>query len=164
MVTALSPTAIGTRDQLIDDLEAAVVPGARVQMLVVFRLGFAEFTSRSGDGATDALLNQVVSRLPDASQLSGFYYQPRKNELAGLISGRLDGVEAALVAAANAVNDSLGPGGITVGYGAAVLPHEAANPTDALALADQRVTAITDGEPLPRDSAGSSAVARPAPE
>ena len=92
---------IGTRDQLLVDLAASLAPGEPVRLLVILRLGgFEEFAGKFGNGATEKLLGVVVSRLPPASGPSNFYYRPRKDELCGLIAGRLDGVEAALIAAA----------------------------------------------------------------
>lgn len=145
-------TKIGTRDQLLVDLAAAVAPGEPVRLLVILRLGgFEEFTSTFGNGATGKLLDVVVSRLPPASS-SSFYYRPRKDELCGLIGGRLDGVEGALFEAARQIGDSLGTQDISLGFGTAVLPHEATDPVDALALADSRVIGVADGDPMPRST------------
>ena len=84
---------VRTREQLLIDLAAAVTPGEPVQLLVILRLGgFDDFTGRFGNGATQKLLDVVVARLPAASGPSNFYYRPRKDELCGLIAGRLDGV------------------------------------------------------------------------
>ena len=146
---------VRTREQLLIDLAAAVTPGEPVQLLVILRLGgFDDFTGRFGNGATEKLLDVVVSRLPAASGPSNFYYRPRKDELCGLIAGRLDGVEGALFAAAREISDTLGASGISLGFGTAILPHEASDAVDALALADSRVVGIPDGDPMPRSSGG----------
>jgi len=151
------PIEIGTREQLLVDLTRAVVPGEPVKLLVVFRLGgFEEFASRYGNETTATLLGRVVSRLPEASGPSNFYYRPRKDELCGLISGRLDGVEAALIAAAREISETLGTDGISLGFGTAVLPHQAGDPVEALALADSRVIGVADGDPMPRGSGSGS--------
>jgi hypothetical protein len=148
---------IGTREQLLIDLAGAVGPGEPVRLLVVFRLGgFEEFAGRYGNGVTDELLSRVVGRLPEASGPSTFYYRPRKDELCGLVAGRLDGVEAALTAAAQEVNDTLGSQGISLGFGTAILPHEARDPIKALALADGRVIGVADGAAMPRGTAGGA--------
>jgi GGDEF domain-containing protein len=148
---------IGTRDQLLVDLEASLAPGEPVRLLVILRLGgFEEFVSKFGNGATDKLLNVVVSRLPPASGPSHFYYRPRKDELCGLIAGRLDGVEASLFAAAREINETLGEDGISLGFGTAVLPHQAHDAVEALALADSRVVGVADGDPMPRSSGSGS--------
>ena len=150
-------TEIGTRDQLLVDLAAALGPSEPVRLLVILRLGgFDEFTSKFGNGATDKLLDVVVSRLPAASGPSNFYYRPRKDELCGLIAGRLDGVERALFTAAREVNATLGTNGISLGFGTAVLPHQASDPVNALALADSRVIGVADGDPMPRSSPSGS--------
>lgn len=149
---------IGTRDQLLLDLAAAVAPGEPARLLVILRLGgFEEFTSNFGNGATERLLEVVVSRLPAASGPSNFYYRPRKDELCGLIAGRLVGVEGALVAAAREIDDTPDTTGISLGFGTAILPHEAPDPIEALALADSRVIGVANGDPMPRSS-GSGAL------
>ena len=148
---------IGTREQLLVDLTRAVVPGESVKLLVIFRLGgFEEFAGRYGNDTTATLLNRVVSRLPEASGPSSFYYRPRKDELCGLVMGRLDGVEAALAAAAKDIDETLGSQGIALGFGTAILPHEASDPIAALALADSRIVAVADGVTMPRATAGGS--------
>ena len=148
---------IGTRDQLLVDLAASLRPDEPVRLLVILRLGgFEEFTSKFGNGATEKLLGVVISRLPAASGPSNFYYRPRKDELCGLISGRLDGVEAALIAAAREISETLGTDGISLGFGTAVLPHQAGDPVEALALADSRVIGVADGDPMPRGSGSGS--------
>ena len=149
------PIEIGTREQLLIDLTGAVAPGEPVRLLVLFRLGgFEEFASRYANGATDALLSRVVSRLPEASGPSSFYYRPRKDELCGLVAGRLDGVEAALTAAAQDVNETLGSKGLSLGFGTAILPYEAHDPISALAMVDGRVIGVADGAAMPRGTAG----------
>lgn len=129
------------------DLAAAVAPGQPARFLVVFRLG------GFGYGPTDALLSHIVSRLPAASGPSSFYYRPRKDELCGLIAGRLLDVEGALCAAATDASSLVASSGISLGFGTAVLPWEANNAVDALALADSRISGIADGEPVFRRSA-----------
>jgi hypothetical protein len=148
---------IGTRQQLLADLTRAVVPGEPVKLLVVFRLGgFEEFAGRYGNDTTAALLNRVVSRLPEASGPSSFYYRPRKDEVCGLVMGRLDGVEAALTAAARDIDETLGSQGISLGFGTAILPYEANDPIQALTVADSRIVGVSDGETMPRSTAGGS--------
>ena len=148
---------IGTREQLLGDLGAAVAPDQPVRLLVIFRLGgFEEFT-RLGTRSPGALIREVMSYLPDASGPSGFYYRPRRDELCGLIEGPLRDVERALLAASTALNERLGRKGLSLGFGAAVLPGEAGDPIGALALADSRVARVSDGEPMPRGSGGLQA-------
>ena len=145
---------IGTREELMVNLTAALAPGEPTRLLVVFRLGgFEEFVARYGYGATDALMSHVASRLPEASGPSNFYYRPRKNELCAIVSGRVEGVEGALSVAARDVHEALKPSGISLGFGTAIIPNEASDPIDALVLADSRLTGIVDGEPMPRGSA-----------
>jgi GGDEF domain-containing protein len=153
------PIEIGTREELMVNLQAAVAPGEVTRLLVVFRLGgYEEFVSRYGYSATDALMSHVASRLPDASGPSSFYYRPRKNELCAIIAGRVDGVEGALAVAARDVHETLEPSGIELGFGTAVVPQEASDAIGALALADSRLIGVADGEPIPRDSRSAARV------
>jgi hypothetical protein len=145
---------VGTREELLTDLEAALVPEQPVRLLVIFRLGgFEEFT-RLGTRSPGALIREVMSYLPGSTGPSGFYYRPRKDELCGLIEGSLRDVERALLAASTALNERLQRKGLSLGFGAAVLPDEAGDPIGALALADSRVARVSDGEPMPRGSGG----------
>jgi GGDEF domain-containing protein len=142
------PITIGERQELIAVLEAAVAPDQPERLFVVFRVeGFDQFTRQYGEGAPDALVGHVLRCLPAASAPFDFYYRPRKDELCALISGSLDGVEAGLFEAANAVFEILGTTGISLDFGTAFLPEEANDATAALALADGRMT----GGPLARD-------------
>jgi GGDEF domain-containing protein len=153
------PIDIGTREELMVNLQAAVAPGEATRLLVVFRLGgYEEFVSRYGYSATEALMSHVASLLPDASRPSHFYYRPRKNELCAIIAGRVDGVERALAAAARHVHETLEPSRIELGFGTAVVPQEASDPIEALALADSRLTGVADGEPIPRDTHSAAQV------
>jgi hypothetical protein len=148
---------VGTREELLTDLEAALGAEQPVRLLVIFRLGgFEEFT-RLGTRSPGALIREVMSYLPNASGPSGFYYRPRKDELCGLIEGSLRDVERALLAASTALNERLLRKGLSLGFGAAVLPGEAGDPIGALALADSRVARVSDGEPMPRGSGGQLA-------
>jgi GGDEF domain-containing protein len=142
------PITIGSREELIAVLDSALAPEEPERLLVVFRVeGFDQFTRYYGDGAPDALVSHVLRCLPAASGPFEFYFRPRKDELCALISGDLDGIEAGLFEAANAVFEVLGSTGISLDFGTAMLPAEARDATDALALADARMT----GGPLARD-------------
>ena len=145
------------RENLVADLTAAVSPDAPGSLLVVFRLGgFNEFMARSGNTAVERLVDTVVAHITAAIGPDGAFYRSRKDELCGIVSGRLDGVESALFAAAASVNSDpvVRRTGITIGYGTAVLPHEASDPVAALTVADQRVIGFADGQPLSRGSGG----------
>jgi GGDEF domain-containing protein len=142
------PVTIGTRDELIAVLGTAVAPDEPERLLVVFRVeGFDQFAGRYGDGAPDALVSHVLRCVPAASGQFEFYFRPRKDELCALIAGNLDGIEAGLFEAANAVFEILGSSGISLDFGTASLPAEAHDAIEALALADGRMT----GGPLARD-------------
>jgi hypothetical protein len=145
---------IGTRDQLLVDLEAALAPGEPPRLLVVFRIeGFNQFIARYGFGVTEELMGEVAASLPSASGSLSFYYRPREDELCALVGGPLDGIEGALFEVASTVYDRFGLSGVTLDFGTALLPQEAREPIAALALADSRMTG-SEVETARQQSAG----------
>jgi GGDEF domain-containing protein len=149
------PIEIGTREELMTHLKAALAAGQPTRLLAVFRVGkFEEFVARYGYAATGALMSHIASLLPDGSGPPSFYYQPRKNELCAIIGGHTEGVEGALAIAAREVHETLGESGVSLGFGTAIMPFEASDPVDLLALADGRLTGVANGEPMPRASSG----------
>jgi GGDEF domain-containing protein len=145
---------IGTREELITHLRAALAPGEPTRLCAVFRVGkFEEFVARYGYAATGALMSHIASLLPEGSGPPSFYYRPRKNELCAIIGGHTEGVEGALAIAAREVHETLGESGVSLGFGTAILPFEASDPIDLLALADSRLAGVANGKPMPRDAA-----------
>jgi GGDEF domain-containing protein len=148
------PIEIGTREELMTHLRAALKAGEPTRLLAVFRVGkFEEFVSRYGYAATGALMSHIASLLPEGSGPPSFYYRPRKNELCAIIGGHTEGVEGALAIAAREVDETLGESGVSLGFGTAILPFEASDPVDLLALADSRLTGVGSGQPMPREGA-----------
>jgi GGDEF domain-containing protein len=142
---------IGTREELMTHLKAALAVGEPTRLLAVFRVGkFEEFVARYGYAATGALMSHIASLLPEGSGPPSFYYRPRKNELCAIIGGHTEGVEGALAIAAREVHETLGESGVSLGFGTAILPFEASDPIDLLALADSRLTGVANGQPMPR--------------
>jgi GGDEF domain-containing protein len=136
------------------DLKAALAEGEPTRLLAVFRVGkFEEFVARYGYAATGALMSHIASLLPEGTGPPSFYYRPRKNELCAIIGGHTEGVEGALAIAAREVHETLGESGVSLGFGTAILPFEASDPVDLLALADSRLTGVANGQPMPREAA-----------
>jgi hypothetical protein len=157
---------IRLREELMKDLRQAVQPGEPLRLLVTFRLShMADFAYRFGDRAREALLGHIADCLPRTAGPASFYYRIRKDELCGLIGGQLSGIEGGLSAAAREVDEMLGSSGISLGFGTAILPYEAGDPTAALALVDSRIMGVKHGERMPREEsvqmAGQSKVYRP---
>jgi hypothetical protein len=71
---------IGSRDELIGDLSAAVAPGEPERLFVVFRIeGFDHFTRHYGDGGANALVGHVLRCLPTARWPFDFPHRPRND-------------------------------------------------------------------------------------
>jgi hypothetical protein len=158
---------IGPREALMTDLRKALEPDQPLRMLVTFRLArYAEFADKWGAYATEALVNYIASCLPSSTGPASFYHRIRKDELCGLIGGQLNGVEGGFSAAARAVDEMLGSSGISLGFGTAILPHEAREANEALALVDSRIKGVLTGELMPRSPSslptGRSQVIKPA--
>ncbi len=160
-MTERTDVHVGTREELLTDLEAALVaeqlraPAGHLQGLAASR------SSRGSGHVRPGRSSARSRRLPAEREWpSGFYYRPRKDELCGLIEGSLRDVERALLAASTALNERLQRKGLSLGFGAAVLPDEAGDPIGALALADSRVARVSDGEPLPRGGSPADSQAR----
>jgi len=143
---------IRLREELMSDLRRAVQPGEPLRLLVTFRLAhMADFAYRFGDRAREALVGHIADCLPPTAGPASFYYRIRKDELCGLIGGQLTGIEGGLSAAAREVDEMLGASGISLGFGTAILPYEAGDPTAALALVDSRIAGVKHGEHLARE-------------
>ena len=158
---------IRTREALMIDLRKALELSEPLRMLVTFRIArYAEFADKWGAYATDALVTYIASCLPSSSRPASFYHRIRKDELCGLIGGRLNWVEGGFSAAATAVDEMLGSSGIALAFGTAILPYEARDATEALALVDSRIKGVRTGEDVPRapsdQPAGRSRIIRPA--
>ena len=152
---------IGTREELMTHLKAALAPGEPTRLLAVFRVGkFEEFVGRYGYAATGALMSHIASLLPEDTGPPAFYYRPRKNELCAIMGGHTEGVEGALAIAAREVHEALGESGVSLGFGTAIMPFEASDPIDLLALADGRLTGIGNGQPMPREALENDGEAR----
>ena len=174
VLVGLGPADVGgvlaeirLREELMKDLRQAVQPGEPLRLLVTFRLAhMADFAYRFGDRAREALLGHIADCLPRTAGPASFYYRIRKDELCGIIGGQLSGIEGGLSAAAREVDEMLGSSGISRGFGTAILPDAAADPTAALALVDSRIMGVKHGEHMPREEsvqmAGRSKVYRPA--
>ena len=135
----------GDREKLIADLTVAVEPGSPPTVMAVFELvGWGEHRRLFGAQASDGL----TARLAEAFALvvrpvGACYYMPREDEFCALISRPIDDATSTLFAAEAALNDDAAASLITASFGATFLPEEAANPNDALTLADERLRVRT---------------------
>ena len=111
-------------------------------MLVVFDLdGFKHYNDVFGHPAGDAALVRLAARLRDAVGLGGRAYRLGGDEFCALL-GPADIGWAAQLARCSAALSEEGDGyAIGCSLGAILLPDEAADTTDAMRLADQRMYA-----------------------
>jgi GGDEF domain-containing protein len=135
-------TGFGDRRRLLADLAEALVPRSSASVLAVFDLaGMSEYRRDHGLLASDELLARLAEGFGQIVSPAGSCYRPRQDEFAVLIPGTpdQDDVRATLSDAACAVWDARGDSRISSWYGTCRLPDEAANPVEALMLADERL-------------------------
>jgi GGDEF domain-containing protein len=133
-------TGFGTRQALIAELEEAVQPESRAQLLVVFGLeGFDEYVGLFGSLAGRTLLVKLSARLQEALAPRGRCYRPRYDEFAALIETSIDAARPLLDGAVGALRERATSVAVTAAWGAALLPAEAGEPIRALRIADERL-------------------------
>jgi two-component system, cell cycle response regulator len=137
-------TGLGNRRLLATDLDErfAALAGDDELMLVVFDLdGFKHYNDVFGHPAGDAALVRLAARLRDTVGPDGLAYRLGGDEFCALL-GPADIGWAAQLARCSAALSEEGEGyAIGCSYGAILLPEEAADTTDAMRLADQRMYA-----------------------
>ena len=140
-------TGLGNRRSLRADLDrrCASEHAASPSLLLLFDLdGFKAYNDTFGHLAGDSLLALLGSRLTAAARPHGEAYRLGGDEFCVLmdVPEDLDGAIAAAAAALTEYGDefAIGPS-----YGAVLVPHEAANPDQALQRADERMYARKTG-------------------
>jgi GGDEF domain-containing protein len=133
-------TGFRTRSALLADLAVAVEGARGPTLLVVFGLdGFDEYVTLFGSLAGRALLVKLGARLAGALGAGATCYRPRQDEFAALVPTTIGAVAEVLDRAVAALRERAAPVAVTAAWGAAMLPEEAADPVDALRLADTRL-------------------------
>ncbi len=137
-------TGLANRRKLLDDLEQALAgdSGAEELILVVFDLdGFKHYNDTFGHPAGDALLSRLGVKLASVAPRTASSYRLGGDEFCVLARIPDGGAEALLEAASGALSE-VGEG-FVVGssFGAVFLPEEAAESSEALRIADQRLYA-----------------------
>ena len=145
---SLTPlTGFGSRLRLMTDLAEAVSPFSLPRTLACFDLGgLHEYGALYGSVEVDALLPRLAARF-SAALGHAACYRPRDDEFATLLDDSLAASEPRLRAAAEALTVHFGQFGIAFAFGAAVLPSEADDPVEAIALADSRLFQRAHGRP-----------------
>jgi two-component system cell cycle response regulator len=141
-------TGLGNRRRLVADLERALEDGtaAEPRLLAIFDLdGFKLYNDSFGHPAGDALLARLAASLDAMVEPVGSCYRLGGDEFCVLAEVPADDADAFLDATVTALSE-LGEGfTVTSSFGAVLIPAEAAAPTDALRLADQRLYAQKRG-------------------
>ena len=133
-------TGLGNRRGLLIDLEAMLKSSRVDVVLALFDLnGFKEYNDAFGHLAGDALLSRLGGRLAGFVNGQGTAYRMGGDEFCVVLDG---GSSSPGIAAAARTLSEHGEGfAITTAYGIVRIPAEAATPTDALRIADQRMYA-----------------------
>lgn len=135
------PAGVGSREQFLDDVAAAVASDRSTSLLAIFALeGLRDYNERYGGLAREELLTHLAARMTKALTGKGRCYQPRTDEFAVLIEARIADALPLLRPLATLLchHDRYAP--VTVAFGATVLPDEAREAVEALKLADRRLT------------------------
>jgi len=138
-------TGLRNRRALLGDLEAALERGGDRHLLLLFDLnGFKAYNDTFGHAAGDQLLARLGRALHTALDGNGRAYRLGGDEFCALIAVTGD-VDALRAAALQALSEDGTGFTISAAAGAARLPEEAANASEALKLADQRMYAHKSG-------------------
>jgi diguanylate cyclase (GGDEF)-like protein len=127
-------------------------PASPPAIFVMFDLdGFKSYNDRFGHLAGDTMLAHLGSRLRTAVALAGSAYRPGGDEFCVILDGNIAHPDV-LIATAVAALSAEGEGfTVTASHGTVRIPADAATPTEALRLADDRMYARKSGR---RGSAG----------
>jgi len=135
-------TGLGNRRALIEALDVEL-PAATEQdplVLTVYDLdGFKAYNDSFGHLAGDALLARVAARLQATVGPSGNAYRMGGDEFCCLVSLSREEIDMHIEASRDALSETGAGFEIGCSAGCVLLPHEAATPDAALALADQRM-------------------------
>jgi diguanylate cyclase (GGDEF)-like protein len=135
-------TGLGNRRKLLAEL-SRVMDGAPDQhMLIIFDLdGFKSYNDTFGHPAGDALLTRLGNRLASVAAPHGSTYRLGGDEFSVLARVPAEGAESLLERTVRALSDEGEGFTVTSSFGAVFLGNEAADPREALGIADQRLYA-----------------------
>ncbi len=149
-------TGLGNRGRMQVDLEGICDRASEEHPAAVLFLdlnGFKHFNDTFGHPEGDKLLTRLGYSLRDAVGEDGTAYRVGGDEFCVLLSCDRDRLDSASRRAAKALS-AKGPGfEIGASWGAATIPGEAGDPSEALRLADVRMYAQKESRGVARDSA-----------
>jgi diguanylate cyclase (GGDEF)-like protein len=141
-------TGLANRRSLRADLEGRcdAASAAEPSLLLLFDLdGFKAYNDTFGHLAGDSLLALLGGRLAAAARPHGRAYRLGGDEFCVLMDVPAEGLDEAIAATAKALSEYGEEFAIGPSYGAVLVPHEAANPDQALQRADERMYARKTG-------------------
>ncbi|HEY0416899.1 MAG TPA: HD domain-containing phosphohydrolase [Gaiellaceae bacterium] len=139
-------TGLWNRRALVADLEEAV-RGAGPSLLLFFDLnGFKSYNDRFGHPAGDALLTRLGAQLDACVEGTGKAYRLGGDEFCALVAAGRESVDRVVAATSVALTEEGEGFRITPSVGAAVVPDEAADTTEALKIVDRRMYRDKGGE------------------
>lgn len=149
-------TGLGNRGRMQVDLESLCERAGEEHPATVLFLdlnGFKRFNDTFGHPEGDRLLTRLGHALRDAIGEDGTAYRVGGDEFCVLLSCEKGRLDSASHAAASALS-AKGPGfEIGASWGAATIPSEASDPSEALRLADVRMYAQKESRGVARDGA-----------
>ena len=135
-------TTLGNRRRLLAELESTLEAATASEpcLLAIYDLdGFKDYNDTFGHPAGDALLARLAAALDDLAAPVGAAYRLGGDEFCVIAAVPPREAQAFLDATVAALSESGDAFTVTSSYGAVSLPEEAATPSDALRLADQRL-------------------------
>jgi len=144
-------TGLANRRRLLLDLECRIEAGVPTILLLFDLDGFKSYNDAFGHPAGDSLLHRLAGKLGEAAEPFGRAYRMGGDEFCVIADG--EGVDRGpiVVAALRALRDEGEGFRIGSAYGAAILPDEATELSEALRIADTRLYGNKDSR---RASAG----------
>ena len=144
-------TGLANRRRLLLDLENRIETGVPTLLLLFDLDGFKSYNDAFGHPAGDSLLHRLAGKLGKAAEPFGRAYRMGGDEFCVIADG--DGVDRGpiVVAALRALRDEGEGFQISSAYGAAIIPEEATDLSEALRIADTRLYGNKDSR---RASAG----------
>jgi hypothetical protein len=142
---ASKPEAGGAPDRsaLAAALRARVTPGTAPCVLVVFGFaGLSEYAERASEEAAEELFASCRTCIEHVIGETGQVYQARWREYFALIDLEGERARELVTRARSQLNRATGAFAVRACFGFALLPGEARFPTQALAVADERLRAM----------------------
>ncbi len=142
-------TGLQNRRSLLSELEAAFERDGNVEpsLLLLFDLdGFKIYNDTYGHPAGDALLTRLGHKLNAAVAGRGSAFRLGGDEFCVIADGAPEGAESLIAATSAALSERGEAFSVGVSFGAVFLPEEAANPAEALRLADTRLYSNKQGK------------------